>query len=188
MNQIYEYEEKFFCSKPEDIIHYITENLHFSFAEKVTEKDIYFQDPQKNYLTKTTCLRLRITNNTLLELTSKKTANIQSRVKTERNISLPLCKKDKIIRLLNRIGFLEYSTVFKERFIYKKNIKNITCHLMIDILNDKYTFLEIEFLTKKRNFNVLKKYIEEISKELQKFHIEKTLENYRDFIKNKTTK
>ena len=185
MKQIYEYEEKFFCSNSENIIHFITENLNFSFKERVIEEDIYFQDPKKNYLTKTTCLRLRTTNNAQLELTSKRAANIQSRVKIERNLPLPHYKKERIISLLHRIGFSEYTTVFKERFIYTKTINNSTCNLMIDILNKKYTFLEIEFLTNKRNFNSLKKNMEKISKTLQKFNIEKTIENYRDFLKNK---
>lgn len=187
MEKIYEYEEKFFCSNPEKIKTFLEKELQFSFIKKVLEEDIYFKDIKNKYLSKNTCLRLRKTNNKFLELTSKKANTFDLSIKLEKTFPLPLNKKDRLIHLLNRIGISEYITVFKERFIYQKKFNNIICHIMIDKINKKYTFLEIEFTSNKQDFTLSKKVLEKIIKELSSFKIEQTTENYRDFIKNKNS-
>ncbi|MBQ8251351.1 MAG: CYTH domain-containing protein [Alphaproteobacteria bacterium] len=183
MQQIIECEEKFFCAHTPALFHFIEKELKFKFQKKVFETDIYLKDKQSLYIQKDSCLRIRKSNLPFFELTSKKLLKNDIRVKIEKTITFPAHKHQRILALLKRIGFKEYCTVFKERFIYTSDKFSSTYNIMLDVINKKTSFLELEIVSEKNDPQLLKK-LSEFEKLFQKFNLQKTDQNYRDFVKN----
>ncbi len=182
MQKIIECEEKFFCEHTPALFYFIEKELGFCFQKKVIETDIYLEDKQSLYIQKNTCLRLRKSGSELLELTSKKILNNDERIKIEKTHFFPLKKEEHLLNLLKRIGIKEYCTVFKERFIYTAKKSSITYNIMIDILNQKSSFLELEIIAN-RPHEVLKQKLNDFVKLFEQFNLKKTNKNYRDIIK-----
>lgn len=177
-----ECEEKFFCTPTPALFQFIEKELKFTFQKKIYETDIYLKDEQAIYLQQNTCLRIRKSNSNLLELTSKKVLKNDNRIKIEKNYTFALEKEKRILNLLKRIGIEEYCTVFKERFIYTLQNKSLTYNIMIDILNHKTSFIELEIISDKNNINFEKK-LDEFIRLFEHFNLKKTTQNYRDFTK-----
>ncbi len=183
MPQQIECEEKFFCSLSPALFQFIEKELQFKFQKKVKETDIYFKDKNLKYLQPNTCLRLRTNNTPFCELTRKKVVGNDTCVKIEKNFSFPQTKLVRLMSLLHRIEVEKYCTVFKERFIYTKEKNCITYNIMIDILNNQYTFIELEILSHTHNALFLKQKLNDFISLFKNFNFQKAKQNYREFSK-----
>ena len=65
-----ETEQKYYCFNPEKLIEKINE-LGFNELNKKSESDEYFTDINSEYIANRTCLRIRKTNSSKLEITFK---------------------------------------------------------------------------------------------------------------------
>lgn len=179
-NQI-ECEEKFFCPHSDKLISFILNELSFEFQEKLKEEDVYLKDKKERYIQKDTCLRVRKTNNSSLEITRKVAVNNDERIKSEKNISLPVNKEKRLFSLLNHMGITPYCIVSKKRSIYSKKIENLSYNIVLDVINDKTAFLEIEIVSQNYNPDLSSK-LQEFIQKFQKFPLKKANINYRDFV------
>ena len=180
MPQIIECEEKFFCNHTPTLFHFIEKELGFHFQKKVFETDTYFKDKNNKYIQPDTCLRLRKSDSQLLELTSKKILHKDERIKIEKTYTFSSQKKERILSLLKRIGITPYCTVFKERFVYTLEKENLLYSVMIDIINEKTSFLELEIVANTNDINLEQK-LNNFVALFQNFNLKKTSQNYRDF-------
>lgn len=186
MHKVIEFEEKFMIPNFLELEHFILNNLNFSKVEITKEADIYFTDKQNLFLTPKTCLRIRKSPNKNSILTLKKLAGntYDLRHKIEKNFSFPPQKENRVIHILNRIGFSPYCTVFKERTIFSKTINQLDHNIMIDCINNKYWFLELE-ITSPIDIEQAKilSLFSDFKNEFNHFNLKKCDENYRDFVK-----
>ncbi len=183
MAQQIECEEKFFCTLSPALFQFIEKKLYFQFQKKTHETDIYFKDKNLKYLQPDTCLRLRKNNTPFCELTRKKVIGNDNCIKIEKNFSFHQTKLKRFMSLLNRIEVEKYCTVFKERFIYTKKQSKITYNIMIDVLYDQYTFIELEILSQSYNASFLKQKLNDFILLFKDFNFQKATQNYREFTK-----
>ncbi|ENN96409.1 adenylyl cyclase CyaB [Methanocaldococcus villosus KIN24-T80] len=114
------------------------EKLGFKFKEKKFQEDIYFNHPQRDFRKTDEALRIRNDNNTYyLTYKGPKIDNIS---KTREEIEVRIEDKEKMRKILKKLGFIEVKPIKKTREIYKKN--DITA--CIDNIFGLGYFLELE--------------------------------------------
>ena len=175
-----ECEEKFFCTHSEKLISFILNDLQFNLKEKLEEEDIYLKDKDNKYIQQDTCLRLRKTNNSYMELTRKSAVNNNECLKKEKNIPFPIKKEKRLLLLLEQIGISAYCKVNKKRTVYTKTKENLTFNIALDIINDKTQFIELEIISLNYQ-NDLNIKLDEFISFFKDFNLKKANINYRDF-------
>ncbi len=126
------------CSEAERIRR-ILERNHIEKRE-VTERDIYYQHPCRNFLLTDEALRLRISSGGELSLTYKSQRKSTSTIKERLEIIVDI-KEGDINSLLKHLGFTPAVIVVKERTYYRLS-RDIL--LSIDHVEGLGCFIEIE--------------------------------------------
>lgn len=149
--------------------------IGFSFEKTVQQKDHYFQHPLRNFAKTDEALRVRITSDgSLLDYKGPKLDKI---TKTREEIELSIQDPDKLIQILEKIGFKLVLIVEKSREIYKSgritasldSVKNLGNYLELEILSK-----EKENIEKSRNelFSILEKINLSKDKMIRKSYLE----------------
>ena len=189
MSKRVEIEQKFYCSNQNELLKLVNKNKLQIKSEK-NEIDEYFTDIDSVFIKNRTCLRIRKTNNELLELTfkgkSKELTNNYAKI--ENNIELNISNYDSIVGLLYSLGYFSYSVVDKKRITYTKKVEDFEYNVMIDFIENLGSFVEFELLYY-GNDKPIEYLQEKLSDFVEKFnclHFESANLPYRDFVANKT--
>lgn len=189
MSKRVEIEQKFYCSNQDELLKLVNKNKLQIKSEK-NEIDEYFTDIDSVFIKNRTCLRIRKTNNELLELTfkgkSKELTNNYAKI--ENNIELNISNYDSIVGLLYSLGYFSYSVVDKKRITYTKKVEDFEYNVMIDFIENLGSFVEFELLYY-GNDKPIEYLQEKLSDFVEKFnclHFESANLPYRDFVANKT--
>ena len=161
-----ETEQKYYCFNPEKLIEKINE-LGFNELNKKSESDEYFTDINSEYIANRTCLRIRKTNNSKMEITFKgKSSSLLGKYcKLEKNISADIGEYENFVSLFTSLGFYSYCEVIKERLTFEKYDDKYKYSIMIDSLPNIGGFVEFEILSEqedstKNELNIaLKKFV-----------------------------
>lgn len=147
-----ETEQKYYCFNPEKLIEKINE-LGFNELNKKSESDEYFTDINSEYIANRTCLRIRKTNNSKMEITFKgKSSSLLGKYcKLENNISAYIGEYENFVNLFTSLGFYSYCEVIKERLTFEKYDDKYKYSIMIDSLPNIGGFVEFEILSEQEN-------------------------------------
>lgn len=147
-----ETEQKYYCFNPEKLIEKINE-LGFNELNKKSESDEYFTDINGEYIANRTCLRIRKTNNSKMEITFKgKSSSLLGKYcKLENNISADIGEYENFVNLFTSLGFYSYCEVIKERLTFEKYDDKYKYSIMIDSLPNIGGFVEFEILSEQEN-------------------------------------
>ena len=147
-----ETEQKYYCFNPEKLIEKINE-LGFNELNKKSESDEYFTDINSEYIANRTCLRIRKTNNSKMEITFKgKSSSLLGKYcKLENNISADIGEYENFVNLFTSLGFYSYCEVIKERLTFEKYDDKYTYSIMIDSLRNLGGFVEFEILSEQED-------------------------------------
>jgi adenylate cyclase class 2 len=139
--------------------------IGFSFKKTIQQKDHYFQHPLRNFAKTDEALRVRKTfDGSLLNYKGPK---LDKMTKTREEIELKIQDADKLIQILDKIGFREVFLVEKSREIYKSG--KITAS--VDSVKDLGDYLELEILSKEKED--IEKSRNELFSILEKIHLSK---------------
>lgn len=147
-----ETEQKYYCFNPEKLIEKINE-LGFNELNKKSESDEYFTDINSEYIANRTCLRIRKTNNSKMEITFKgKSSSLLGKYcKLENNISADIGEYENFVNLFTSLGFYSYCEVIKERITFEKYDDKYKYSIMIDSLPNIGGFVEFEILSEQED-------------------------------------
>ena len=148
MSNRIEVESKFFLDNIE-FLEKKLKNENMSKLESIREVDEYFTDLDSEYIKNRTCLRLRKTNNTDMELTFKGKSTVLSNIyaKKESNISLNIDEDKDVVEFLYATGYYSYVKVDKIRTVYTKENEDLIYNVMIDNVRNVGYFIEFEILS-----------------------------------------
>lgn len=180
-----EIEQKFYFKDIKSLYDLLSKNnLTKKESENISDSDEYFTDIDSEYIKNRTCLRIRKTNNTNMEITFKgKSINFSNfYAKSENNINIDINDYSNLVDMLGSLGFYSYTTVTKSREVYNKTENNIEYNVMIDKVEGIGSFIEFELLSDEsigiENLtNMLNQFIENF----KSLNLEKAMLPYRDY-------
>ena len=180
-----EIEQKFYFNDIKSLYDLLSKNnLTKKESENISDSDEYFIDIDSEYIKNRTCLRIRKTNNTNMEITFKgKSINFSNfYAKSENNINIDINDYSNLVDMLGSLGFYSYTTVTKSREVYNKIEDNIEYNVMIDKVEGIGSFIEFELLSDesigiKNLTNKLNEFIENF----KSLNLEKAMLPYRDY-------
>ena len=180
-----EIEQKFYFNDIKSLYDLLSKNnLTKKESENISDSDEYFTDIDSEYIKNRTCLRIRKTNNTNMEITFKgKSINFSNfYAKSENNINIDINDYSNLVDMLGSLGFYSYTTVTKSREVYNKIEDNIEYNVMIDKVEGIGSFIEFELLSDesigiKNLTNTLNQFIENF----KSLNLEKAMLPYRDY-------
>ena len=180
-----EIEQKFYFKDIKSLYDLLSKNnLTKTESENISDSDEYFTDIDSEYIKNRTCLRIRKTNNTNMEITFKgKSINFSNfYAKSENNINIDINDYSNLVDMLGSLGFYSYTTVTKSREVYNKIEDNIEYNVMIDKVEGIGSFIEFELLSDesigiKNLTNKLNEFIENF----KSLNLEKAMLPYRDY-------
>lgn len=134
----------------------IAQKEKFQLKEVLKEIDTYFSDDKEEFVKTRTCLRMRRTNDSEMELTYKPKSSeyTEKYGKREVNIALDINDYDDMKFILNQLGYKTYVELTKRRKIYSKKIENIEYNIMIDELENIGKYVEFEVITDEMTDNI----------------------------------
>lgn len=136
--------------------------LNAKFIESISEKDIYFSHPLKNFGKSDEALRVRIADKTFLTYKGKK---LDRETKTREEFEVKVSNAETMIEILKRLEFKLVRVVEKQRKIYSLN----NFKICLDKVKNLGSFVEIE--AKEKNIEKGKK---DIFKLMKKLNLKKT--------------
>ena len=180
-----ETESKYYCIEPERLINWC-EIKGLKKINYLVENDEYFTDLDSLFIRNRTCLRLRDTNHTDLEITFKgKSLELLGQYsKIENNIKAHYSEYDKYVALFSSLGFYSYVNVNKERIIYNYPHSQYECNIMIDKLFGIGGFVEFEVITDNKIYekDQLIKELDRFVQLFKEFNLIEATEPYRDLV------
>lgn len=179
-----EVEQKFFCKHILNLQKLLLQN-GFKKIKKLTERDEYFTDINSAFIKNRTCLRLRVTNNSKMELTFKgQSSDLNSSyAKRENNIPVSKMHYNDIVSMLFSLGFYSYSIVNKQRQTYSKKQGTLIYNVMIDELIDIGSFIEFEILSsEEKNIAFLMDKLDTFTQLFKELKLVEAHMPYRDFV------
>ena len=143
-----ETEEKYYCLDSKKLIERIKE-LGFTELDSKVESDEYFTDINSEFIENRTCLRIRKTNNSRMEVTfkGKSSSLLGQYCKLENNISANIDEYENFVSLFTSLGFYSYVIVEKERLTFTKQDGQYKYSIMIDKLPNIGGFVEFEIIS-----------------------------------------
>lgn len=195
-----ETEEKYYCLNLKRMIE-IVKSLNFNEIKSKTESDEYFTDIDSKFIENRTCLRIRKTNDSNMEITYKGKSNslLGQYCKLENNITANIEEYSNFVSLFSSLGYYSYAIVQKERLTFEKTDDEYRYSIMIDSLPEIGGFVEFEIIseqessTKEKLNQALRKFISNFSE----LNLKEETRPYRDVVaqyiykkntpKNKTT-
>ena len=180
-----EIEQKFYFKDIKSLYDLLSKNnLTKKESENISDSDEYFTDIDSEYIKNRTCLRIRKTNNTNMEITFKgKSINFSNfYAKSENNINIDIIDYSNLVDMLGSLGFYSYTRVTKSREVYNKTEYNIEYNVMIDKVEGIGSFIEFELLSDEsigieKLTNKLNQFIENF----KSLNLEKAMLPYRDY-------
>ena len=147
-----ETEQKYYCNNSKELIKKLRE-LKFKELKVKNESDEYFTDIDSEYIKNRTCLRIRKTNDSEMEITfkGKSAALLGQYCKLENNIKTTIDEYDNFISLFTSLGFYSYVIVEKERYTFEKTKGKYKYSVMIDNLPNIGGFVEFEIISNQEN-------------------------------------
>ena len=180
-----ETESKYYCIEPEKLINYC-EKLGLKKIDDITENDEYFTDLNSIFIKNRTCLRIRNTNNTDMEITFKgKSLELLGQYsKIENNIKVDSNEYDKFVSLFTSLGYYSYVNVDKERIIYNYPSEEYEYNLMIDKLDGIGGFVEFEIIADNNTYQkeLLREELNSFVRKFREFNLIEATEPYRDIV------
>ena len=163
----------------------------FEFSNELVEEDTYFTDINLNFIENKTCLRIRKTNNTNVELTykPKTTKHTENYGKKETNVNISRGDYEDIKYILKELGYVEYVSFKKHREIYSKSKNDFEYNIMIDHIENIGDFIEIEILA--QNYDDQEKVqieLENLIKKIECQNLKPKEKPYRDLVKESKNK
>ena len=180
-----ETESKYYCMEPERLMDFC-EKLGLKRIHSITEDDEYFTDLDSTFIRNRTCLRIRKTNNTEMEVTFKgKSLELLGQYsKLENNIKADINEYDNYLALFASLGYFSYVNVNKERIVYTIKNKMYEYNVMIDNINDIGGFVEFEIIANNDDYKREILY-DELKRFVNKFsdiNLVAATEPYRDIV------
>ena len=170
----FEVEIKFRVQNPLELERRLQQQFGVGFSEPVTESDIFFQHPCRDFVQTDEVLRLR--NRNLADGTSEciltyKGPNIDTRTKTRQEIEQPITEPEQWEVVLDALGFRKFAFVQKFRRRVKLTVNHRHIEIVLDTLpilpESSRTFLEVEILTTAENLDECRSLILDIANQLE---------------------
>ena len=180
-----ETESKYYCMEPEKLMIYC-ETMGLKKMCCITEDDEYFTDLDGVFIKNRTCLRIRKTNNTSMEVTFKgKSLELLGQYsKLENNIKADISEYDNYLALFASLGYFSYVNVNKNRIVYSIKNKMYEYNVMIDNIDGVGGFVEFEIIANNDDYkreilyDELKKFVNRFSS----INLVPANEPYRDIV------
>ena len=183
-----ETERKYYCSTPELLVEKL-KILKFKLVKSGTEIDEYFTDINSEYIKNRTCLRIRKSDVSQMEITFKGKSRDFSNTfsKLESNFKIDNNNYDNLINLFSAIGYYSYTIVNKKRSTYKIEEESFTYSVMIDTIDELGGFVEFEILSKTNEYDedMLKGKLNKFVELFSSINLEEANLPYRDFVAQK---
>lgn len=180
-----EIEQKFYFKDIKSLYDLLSKNnLTKKESENISDSDEYFTDIDSEYIKNRTCLRIRKTNNTNMEITFKgKSINFSNfYAKSENNINIDINDYSNLVDMLGSLGFYSYTTVTKSREVYNKIEDNIEYNVMIDKVEGIGSFIEFELLSDESiGIENLTNKLNQFIENFKSLNLEKAMLPYRDY-------
>lgn len=180
-----EIEQKFYFKDIKSLYDLLSKNnLTKKESENISDSDEYFTDIDSEYIKNRTCLRIRKTNNTNMEITFKgKSINFSNfYAKSENNINIDINDYSNLVDMLGSLGFYSYTTVTKSREVYNKIEDNIEYNVMIDKVEGIGSFIEFELLSDESiGIENLTNKLNQFIENFKSLNLEKSMLPYRDY-------
>ena len=180
-----ETESKYYSIEPEKLIKHC-EKIGLKKINNIKENDEYFTDLNSTFIKNRTCLRIRNTNDTKMEITFKgKSLELLGQYsKIENNINVDNNEYNKFVSLFSSLGFYSYVNVNKERITYNYPNKEYEFNLMIDKLEGIGGFIEFEIIADNSTYKkeVLIEELNNFVKKFKEFNLIEATEPYRDIV------
>ena len=180
-----EIEQKFYFNDIKSLYDLLSKNnLTKKESENISDSDEYFTDIDSEYIKNRTCLRIRKTNNTNMEITFKgKSINFSNfYAKSENNINIDINDYSNLVDMLGSLGFYSYTTVTKSREVYNKTEDNIEYNVMIDKVEGIGSFIEFELLSDESiGIENLTNKLNQFIENFKSLNLEKAMLPYRDY-------
>lgn len=180
-----EIEQKFYFKDIKSLYDLLSKNnLTKKESENISDSDEYFTDIDSEYIKNRTCLRIRKTNNTNMEITFKgKSINFSNfYAKSENNINIDINDYSNLVDMLGSLGFYSYTTVTKSREVYNKIEDNIEYNVMIDKVEGICSFIEFELLSDESiGIENLTNKLNQFIENFKSLNLEKAMLPYRDY-------
>ena len=179
---LYEYEIKIKVENLEKIRNKLQE-MNANFLGVIEESDVYFLHPCRDFRRTDEALRVRIYNDKL-ELTYKG-PKISDKIKAREEINIELRHEDlqKIVELLEKLGFKKFLKVKKRREVYRIGGFEVN----LDSIEDLGDFIEVELKSackdEKEASNMLTNFVEKLGlepKSILKSYLELLIERLRN--------
>lgn len=180
-----ETESKYYCMEPEKLMNFC-ETMGFKRMRSIREDDEYFTDLEGLFIRNRTCLRIRKTDNTVMEITFKgKSLELLGQYsKLENNIKADINEYENYLALFTSLGYYSYVNVDKERIVYSFNNKMYEYNVMIDTIDGIGGFVEFEIIANNEDYKKELLY-EELKSFVNRFNsisLEPANEPYRDIV------
>ncbi len=148
-----ETESKYYCMEPEKLMNFC-ETMGLKKMRSITEDDEYFTDLEGIFVKNRTCLRIRKTNNTSMEVTFKgKSLELLGQYsKLENNIKADIGEYENYLALFASLGYYSYVNVNKERIVYSFKNKMYEYNVMIDNIDNIGGFVEFEIIANNEDY------------------------------------
>ena len=186
-----ETESKYYCIEPEKLINQC-EILGLKKIGHIIEDDEYFTDINSAFIKNRTCLRIRKTDNSTMEITFKgKSLKLMGQYsKIENNIVADISNYEKYVSLFTSLGFYSYVNVDKERVIYNYSRKYYEYNVMIDKIKGIGGFVEFEIITNEDKYDkkIMQEELIKFVKVFNSVELTEANEPYRDIVANKIYK
>lgn len=180
-----ETEKKYYCIDPQRLIS-LVEKYNFKKSDEIIESDEYFTDLNSNFIKDRTCLRIRKTDNSKMEITFKGKSNqiTGNYCKLENNINANINEYENFIKLFSSLGFYSYVEVLKKRCTYVYENNDYKYSVMIDKIPDIGGFVEFEIISdqKKSNKDKLKQELEKFISKFKELKLKEASLPYRDIV------
>ncbi|NPA97955.1 MAG: class IV adenylate cyclase [Crenarchaeota archaeon] len=159
---------KVICS--DEQIKQLIEAIGASYIEVLHEYDTYLQHPCKDFSQTDEALRLRmmiVSDREKWILTYKGPRKMSGEIKSREEIEVELTEPEKILKILNRLGFKKIASITKKRYKYRYN----DCDILLDHVKGLGVFLEIE-CRRKNEINKVKELIGSCIEPVYKTYLE----------------
>lgn len=180
-----ETEEKYYCNDSKDLIDKLKE-LKFKQLKLKKEIDEYFTDINSEYIKNRTCLRIRKTDTSEMEITfkGKSIALLGQYCKLENNIKSSIDEYNNFVSLFTSLGFYSYVTVEKERYTFEKVKGKYKYSVMIDKLPNIGGFVEFEIISNQENSKEkdLKEELNNFVLQFKDLNLKEETRPYRDIV------
>ena len=144
------------------------------FSEPVTESDLFFQHPSRDFVQTDEALRLRkreLSDGTFEHTLTYKGPKIDTSTKTRHEIEMPIAEPEQWKSILIALGFCQCASVEKFRRRMKLMVNSCPIEITLDTLpalpESRRLFLEVETLATADNLDECRALVLDIAEQLE---------------------